>query len=78
MHTDIYSMGTYSLNQGICYPSQLMLSTSFSISPNIHTHIYIYVGEGNGNPLQYSCLGNPMDREPGGLKSMGLQRVGQD
>ena len=27
-------------------------------------------GEGNGNPLQYSCLENPMDREalgPGGL-----------
>ena len=22
--------------------------------------VYIY-GEGNGNPLQYSCLGNPMD-----------------
>ena len=21
-----------------------------------------YPGEGNGNPLQYSCLGNPMDR----------------
>ena len=21
-----------------------------------------YSGEGNGNPLQYSCLGNPMDR----------------
>ena len=20
-------------------------------------------GEGNGNPLQYSCLGNPVDRE---------------
>ena len=20
-------------------------------------------GEGNGSPLQYSCLGNPMDRE---------------
>ena len=20
-------------------------------------------GKGNGNPLQYSCLGNPMDRE---------------
>ena len=26
-------------------------------------------------PLQYSCLGNPMDREPGGLQSAGL-RVG--
>ena len=26
-------------------------------------------GEGNGNPLQYFCLGNPMDRgeEPGRL-----------
>jgi len=22
---------------------------------------YITVGEGNGNPLQYSCLENPMD-----------------
>ena len=22
-----------------------------------------FPGEGNGNPLQYSCLGNPMDRE---------------
>ena len=22
-----------------------------------------YPGEGNGNPLQYSCLGNLMDRE---------------
>ena len=25
-------------------------------------------GKGNSNPLQYPCLGNPMDREePGGL-----------
>ena len=22
----------------------------------------IFLGEGNGNPLQYSCLGNPLDR----------------
>ena len=34
--------------------------------------------EGNGNPLQYSCLENSMDREPGRLQSMGLQRVGYD
>ena len=27
-------------------------------------------GGGHGNPLQYSCLGNPMDREPGGLRSI--------
>ena len=36
------------------------------------------LGERNGNPLQYSCLGNPMDKEPGGLQSMGLQRVGHN
>ena len=37
-------------------------------------------GEGNGNPLQYSCLENPMGEEPGGLPSMGLEmhRVGHD
>ena len=35
-------------------------------------------GEGNGNPLQYSCLGNPMDRGAWGLQTMGLQRVGHN
>ena len=35
-------------------------------------------GGGNGTPLQYSCLGNPMEEEPGGLQSMGLQRVAHD
>ena len=29
--------------------------------------------EGNGNPLQYSCLENPMDEEPGKLQSKGSQ-----
>ena len=33
-------------------------------------------GEENGNPLQDSCLENPM--EPGRLQSMGSQRVGHD
>ena len=32
-------------------------------------------GEGNGIPLQYSCLENPMEEEPGGLQSTALQRV---
>ena len=35
-------------------------------------------GEGNGNPLQYSCLENPWTEEPGGLPSMGSQRVEHD
>ena len=34
--------------------------------------------EGNGNLLQNCCLENPMDRGPGGLQSMGSQRVGHD
>ena len=33
-------------------------------------------GEGNSNPLQCSCLGNLMHKEPGGLPPMGSYRVG--
>ena len=32
-------------------------------------------GGGNGNPLQYSCLGDPMDRGACWLQSIGSQRV---
>ena len=35
-------------------------------------------GGGNGNPLRYSRLGNPRTEEPGGLQSMGSQRVGHN
>ena len=35
-------------------------------------------GEGNGNLLQYSCWKIPWRKEPGGLQSMGSQRVGHD
>jgi len=35
-------------------------------------------GEGNGNPLQYSCLENPMDGGTWWLQAMGSLRVGQD
>ena len=34
--------------------------------------------EGNGNPLQDSCLENPMDGGDGRLQSMGSQRVEHD
>ena len=33
-----------------------------------------FPGEGNGNPLRYSCLGNPIDGEPGKLHCMGSQK----
>ena len=35
-------------------------------------------GGGHGNPLQYSCLENPMDRVAWQAKSMGSQRVGHN
>ena len=35
-------------------------------------------GGGHGNPHQYSCLENPMDREPWRAVSMGSQRVGHN
>ena len=35
-------------------------------------------GGGHGNALQYSCLEKPHGEGPGGLQSMGLQRVGHD
>ena len=35
-------------------------------------------GEGNGNPLQYSCLENPMDRGAWWVIVYGVARVGHD
>ena len=35
-------------------------------------------GEGNGNPLQYSCLENPMDRGAWQAIADGVARVGHD
>ena len=37
-----------------------------------------YPGEGNGNPLQYSCLENPMDRGTWRAIIHGVTRVGHD
>ena len=36
------------------------------------------LGEGNGNPLQYSCLGNPMDRGAWRPIVHGVARVRHD
>ena len=35
-------------------------------------------GQGNGYPLEYSCLENFMEGEPGRVQCMGSQRVGHD
>ena len=36
------------------------------------------LGEGNGNPLQYSCLENPMTRGTWQATVHGVTRVGHD
>ena len=36
------------------------------------------IGGGNGNPLQYSCLGNPMDRVAWRATFCGIARVGHN
>ena len=38
----------------------------------------MYNGEGNGNPIQYSCLGNPMDRGAWWAIVHGVARVRHD
>ena len=35
-------------------------------------------GEGNGTPLQYSCLGNPMDRGAWRAAAHGVTRARHD
>ena len=53
-------------------------SLSEILQTRILERIAIPFGEGEGNPLQDSCLENPMDGEPGKIQSMGLQRVRHD
>ena len=40
--------------------------------------VYPQFGEGNGNPLQYSCLENPMDRGTWQAEVHGVSRIGHD
>ena len=37
-----------------------------------------YPGNGNGNPLQYSCLENPMDRGAWQVTAYGVARIRHD
>ena len=50
--------------------------------PNCTSHKYECsrkcFGEGNGNLVQYSCLENSMEKEPGGLQSIRSQKVGHN
>ena len=41
-----------------------MIATNSKLLFNFFTFVILLQGEGNGTPLQYSCLGNPMDGGP--------------
>ena len=53
---------------------------------HMHTTMYkidnwsgpIVLGERNGNPLQYSCMGNPVDRGAWQAAAHGITRVSDD
>ena len=62
------SLGAQTVKESTCNVGDLGLIPGSGVFP----------GEGNGYPLQYSCLRIPWIEEPGGLQSMGLQRVGHD
>ena len=61
------------------FPGGAVVKTLPAVQETQETWFVPWVGKiprkGNGNPLQYSCLGNPMDRGAGALQSMGSQRV---
>ena len=63
----------YDFQQGICalalctgFPGSLAVKSLPANAGNIDSipRLGRSPGEGNDNPLQYSCLENPMDREP--------------
>ena len=43
-----------------------------------HACNYLYKAQGNGNPLQYSCLGNPLDRGAWRATVHGVTKVRHD
>ena len=47
-------------------------------SHGFNSWVWKIPGEGNGNPLQYFCLGNPMDRGLVGYSPWGYKRVRHD
>ena len=54
---------------------QLCLASALFWVLHVYGRLMPIPGEGDGTPLQYSCLKIPWTQEPGGLQSMGSQRV---
>ena len=58
---------------------QSMRSLSLDTTERLDFHFSLScIGEGNGNPLQYSCLENPMDTGPWKATVHGITSVRHD
>ena len=58
--------------QGFPYSSAGKESACNAGDPGSILGLRIFPGEGNGNPLQYSCLENPLNREAWGTTTYGV------
>ena len=80
---------TQGSNPGLQHCRQILYQLSHKESPEVKDNSPCHTGDtvpisgserspggGTGKPLEYSCLGNPMNR--GGWWSMGSQRVGHN
>ena len=59
----IQSAHLHNKDREVLEKRKLYTFTELSISQTYLTKVIFFVGEGNGNPLQRSCLENPMDGE---------------
>ena len=65
-------------NMGFPGGSVIKESACYSGDPSSIHGLERSLGEGNGNPLQYSCLRNPMDRGPWRATVHEVERVESD
>ena len=56
---EIYFLRYQKFQEFYIYTLLVPLKNFFVAS--LWNHFYSFIGEGNGNPLQYSCLENPLD-----------------
>ena len=63
-HVILYSEHNFYVFMWLCFPggSDSKVSACKAVDLGLTPGMGRYTGKGNGNPLQYSCLENPMDR----------------
>ena len=69
---------SWALTRLFLWSSYLTLCPQILLSRRLYVIFGAVRVDGHGNPLQYSCLENPMDTEAWWATSVGSQRVGRD